>query len=686
MIGRFLNAWTDGWRGWFVLGALLALLVVFPWLVGRNHYLTYVLMTFFIFATFGHAWNLLAGYCGLLSFGNQLYIGIGGFTLGILHYYGGVNAWLGLVVGGAVAAAMAWLLVIPISNRFAGRRVWGPVGIGVALWIVYEILIATDPAWDVFGDAYIRRVVILLLIFLGALPLLRLQGAYFAVATWLIAAAVGSVFNEWKVVGAGGGLQIRTDTTLELRYYVGLLILAASTLVIWYLLKSRYGLALTAVRDDEEAATTVGIDIRKVKALVFVIAGAMTGVAAGLYYIDAVIITPPAAFNVFWSAYFVFVVVAGGMGSLAGPIIGALIYVVLDRILAGATENGLLVLGVASVLFILFLPRGVMGVVNDLRSRARVASGNGRTAVPAPRTLIELLFGRRSAPASAAGATPRKPVKAGPPGVVAAFLVPGSPLPYLVRHNPPWRPLLDGMEAARQALDEAAPDTLIVYSTQWMAVLDELWQARPRIAGVHVDENWYEYGDLPYDLTIDTALTDAAIKGCAAIGIGAKAVDYDQFPIDTGTIVANGFLNPGGRYPLVIAANNLYHDFDATRKLGAMVAEQARRQGKRVAVLGVGGLSGSILRTEIDLAQDRIADPADDIWNRRMLELIAAGDVKAVLEACPAFAREARADMGFKHFAWLVGALGGAWDQATVHGYAPVYGSGAAVIELKPRG
>jgi len=679
MIARTINAWTTGRRGLGLLVVLVAVLIAFPLLAGRNHYFTYVLMTFFVFATFGHAWNLLAGYCGLLSFGNQLYIGIGGFTLGILHYYGQVNVWVGMIAGGLAAAVMAWLLAIPISDRFAGRRIWAPVAIAVVLWIVYEILIVLDPAWDVFGSAYIRRVSILLLIFLGALPLLRLQGAYFAVATWLIAAAVGSVFTEWKVVGAGGGLQIKTDTTLELRYYVGLVLLAASTLVIWYLLRSRYGLALTAVRDDEEAARTVGIDIRRVKGLVFVVAGGMTGLAACLYYIDAVIITPAAAFNVFWSAYFVFVVVAGGMGTLSGPIVGAIIYVTIDRVLSGFTQHGLMVLGVASILVILFLPRGVMGLINGLNSRAH---GRAMLSTSRPRSILGLLF--NSSPATNALAR-RAESPSGSPGVVAAYIVPGSPLPHFVRHNPPWAPLVRGFGAVQKSLDELKPDALVIYSTQWIAVLDQLWQSRAHLAGVHVDENWHEFGELPYEMKIDTALTEAAVRACAAIGIAAKAVDYDGFPIDSGTIVANGFLNPANLYPLVIAANNLYMDFETTRKIGAMIADQARRQGKRIACIGVGGLSGSSFRNEIDLRQDRIASAADDDWNHRILNLLAAGDVKGLLDACPIYAREAKVDMGFKHFAWVLGALGGNWAQATVHAYAPVYGAGAAIVEFRPK-
>jgi 2-aminophenol/2-amino-5-chlorophenol 1,6-dioxygenase alpha subunit len=389
-----------------------------------------------------------------------------------------------------------------------------------------------------------------------------------------------------------------------------------------------------------------------------------------------VIITPTAAFNVFWSAYFVFVVVAGGMGTLAGPIVGALIYVVVDRVLSGFMQHGLIVLGVASVLIILFLPRGVMGLVNDLKAKARATAP--LSAAP-QRTVLEMLFGTRQIPAV------RVAVPAGPPGVVGAFIVPGSPLPCLVRHNPPWLPLLQGFEAARKSIDELAPDAIIIYSTQWIAVLDQLWQARARLVGSHVDENWHEFGELAYDMTIDTALTEAAVAACAGIGVSAKAIDYDQFPIDSGTIGANMLLNPTGRYKLVVAANNLYHDFATTRKIGAVVAEQARRQGKRVVVIGVGGLSGSIFRTELDLRQDRFANPAHDTWNRRMLDLLAGGDVRKAVDAVPNYAREAKVEMGFKHFAFVLGALGGNWRQTAVHAYAPIYGSGAAIVEFRPQ-
>lgn len=268
--------------------------------------------------------------------------------------------------------------------------------------------------------------------------------------------------------------------------------------------------------------------------------------------------------------------------------------------------------------------------------------------------------------------------------VVSAFLVPGNPLPYLKPDNPAWRGLHEGLRAAGAALAASKPDVIAVYSTQWIAVLDQLWQTRKRSKGVHVDENWHEYGELPFDIRADVALTEAIIAATPAFGVRSKPVDYDEFPIDSGTIVANHYLNPRGRLPLVIASNNVYHDWATTEKLAAATVACANKLGRRVALVAVGGLSGSIIREEIDLAQDHIASPQDDAWNRRMLELIEAGDPKAIAAACPKYAQEARVDMGFKHLAWILGGLGGRYASAKVLAYGPTYGSGAAVVEFVP--
>ncbi len=265
--------------------------------------------------------------------------------------------------------------------------------------------------------------------------------------------------------------------------------------------------------------------------------------------------------------------------------------------------------------------------------------------------------------------------------VVSAFLCPGSPLPYVRRDNPPWTTLAAAMERARDALSASEPDTVVIYSTQWFAVLDQLWLTRPHCEGIHVDENWHEYGTLAFSFDIDLTLASAIIESTPSIGIRSKGVDYDEFPVDTGTIVAKNLLNPEGSFEFVVASNNLYHDWDTTAALGRLVAENASKIGRRVAIVGVGGLSGKVFREPIDITKDRIVSEQDDIWNRRVLKLMEAGEYTELMNLCPEFVEAASVDMGFKHFSFLMGATGG-FTGATVHGYGPLYGAGGAVVEF----
>jgi 2-aminophenol/2-amino-5-chlorophenol 1,6-dioxygenase alpha subunit len=268
--------------------------------------------------------------------------------------------------------------------------------------------------------------------------------------------------------------------------------------------------------------------------------------------------------------------------------------------------------------------------------------------------------------------------------IVAAFLFPGQPHPMLKPEIAPWGRLAASARSAAAALDAAQPDSLVIYSTQWIAVLDQLWQTRPHLAGLHVDENWYEWGDLPFDITIDAAFAQACIAGSADIGVRSRPVDFDGFPIDTGTIVAQHFLNAEARRPLVITSNNVYHDWALTERLGGLVRRVADSEGRRVAVIGVGGLSARMYRSPIDPAQDRFADPQDDQANHEILDLLEAGDAAGLREAAARMAAERPVDSGLKHLAFLLGALGGEFRGARVHGYEPIYGTGAAIAEFAP--
>jgi 2-aminophenol/2-amino-5-chlorophenol 1,6-dioxygenase alpha subunit len=265
---------------------------------------------------------------------------------------------------------------------------------------------------------------------------------------------------------------------------------------------------------------------------------------------------------------------------------------------------------------------------------------------------------------------------------VAAFLVPGLPHPLLKPDNLPWGQLGAAYQRAGRSMASARPDTIILYSTQWLAVLDELWQTRPHLKGVHVDENWYEYGDLPFDMRIDTELAHACVAATRTIGVTSKPVNYDGFPIDTGTIVADSYLNEAG-VPLTLCSNNIYHDWDTTVRLGRLAADTAEQMGRRYALVGVGGLSAAMFREEINIRNDRLHDAEADRWNRTILDLLERGEIEGLKRALPDYAREAKPDMGFKHMAFLLGGLKERFFGARVHGYGPIYGSGAAVVEFR---
>ncbi|WXL27884.1 tRNA U-34 5-methylaminomethyl-2-thiouridine biosynthesis protein [Ectopseudomonas mendocina] len=268
--------------------------------------------------------------------------------------------------------------------------------------------------------------------------------------------------------------------------------------------------------------------------------------------------------------------------------------------------------------------------------------------------------------------------------IVSAFMLPGSPLPLLKPDAPNWQQHRRAIEQAGQQLKASQPDVVLIYSTQWFAVLDEIWLTRARSQDVHVDENWHEFGDMPYDIVSDVELAQACVARCKAQGINARGADYQGFPIDTGTIVATTLLGVGTEdIPVVVASNNLYDDAAATAKLAALAVECAAEQGKRVAVVGVGGLSGGLISRDMEAADDHFEKPEDDRLNRRVLELIKAGNQSALLSELPEYCQEAKADMGLKHLHFILGALEERYMGADVLHYGPIYGGGAATLAFK---
>jgi branched-chain amino acid transport system permease protein len=287
-----------------VIGILLLVAAISaPWWAERS---SQRLLTEFLYVlALAQMWNLLAGYGGLLSVGQQGFIGIGGYCLVVLGLEFGVNPFLIVPLAGVVTA----LVAIPT-----------------------------------------------------AAVLFRLRGAYFAVGTWVVAEVFRLLVANTASVGGGSGTSItrtvmgvpawwRESTTLWIALALG----AGATLAVYFLLRSRHGLALTAVRDSEPAAESLGISVSRVKWFVYIASAAGCGMVGALIFITKLRISPEAALF--------FVVIIGGIGTIEGPIIGTLVYFLLREFLSDYGSWYLIVLGSVAVAFMLWIPRGIWGLV-----------------------------------------------------------------------------------------------------------------------------------------------------------------------------------------------------------------------------------------------------------------------------------------------------------------------------------
>jgi len=266
--------------------------------------------------------------------------------------------------------------------------------------------------------------------------------------------------------------------------------------------------------------------------------------------------------------------------------------------------------------------------------------------------------------------------------VVKGYIMPGMPHVMLPRESAGRTELRNACRAAGAGVQEVRPDVLVIFSTQWVSVLGHLLQARANPEGLHVDENWYDLGNLPYDFRTDLELAYRTIELGTAAGLQVRPVDYEGFPVDTGTLVALSFLNPKNEIPVVCISCNIYSGRDEEMKLGKAAADAVRALGRRAVAIASTGLSGHYFTREITDDQDRIVSDEDDALNRRLLDLIAAGKSAEAMDLVPEYAAKTGADMQFKSYYWLMGALGSIGAKGRVLGYGSIWGSGAAVVEF----
>ncbi|QBK30191.1 branched-chain amino acid ABC transporter permease [Roseitalea porphyridii] len=304
--------------------ALLGVAIVLPAFASRS--LIQDLFFILTMLTLAQLWNLLAGYSGLVSVGQQAFVGFGAYMLFGATILWGVN---------------------PVAALFLSG--------------VFALLLAIPTAFFVF----------------------RLSGAYFAIGTWVVAEVVRLSVAQWQAVGGGTGTSLPRDARDKmwgvewiealfdvrasaardiLAYWLALALAAATIGGIYWFLRTRRGLALAALRDNVEAAKSVGVDAARMKWIVFLVAAFGAGIAGGLIFLQNGRISPDSAFAVTqWTAFVIFIVVIGGIGTLEGPIVGVLVFFFLQELLADYGAVYLIVLGLLGIVIMLFAPTGLWG-------------------------------------------------------------------------------------------------------------------------------------------------------------------------------------------------------------------------------------------------------------------------------------------------------------------------------------
>jgi branched-chain amino acid transport system permease protein len=290
--------------------AIVVVLASVPWWAEVS--VTRTMVTFFTLLALAQMWNLLAGYAGLVSIGQQAYIGLGAYGLWLIGDVMGLHPFIAVFAAGLLAVVVA----LPVAP----------------------------------------------LIF-------RLRGGYFSIGTWVIAEIVRLVVSNIQATGGGSGKTVLSaarlpiDTRITGTYLLALFVAVGSILLVYFLLRSRTGLALTAIRDNDIAAQSSGVNVFRSKLLVWVLAAYVCGVIGAVVALNLLRIQPAAAFSINWTAYALFIVVIGGFGTIEGPIIGAVLYFALLQSLSQYGTLYMLLLGIVAVIMATVAPRGIWGFV-----------------------------------------------------------------------------------------------------------------------------------------------------------------------------------------------------------------------------------------------------------------------------------------------------------------------------------
>jgi branched-chain amino acid transport system permease protein len=317
-----------GWKAVILWLGLAAVLAVLP-LLGLPRTWILFLFLFFIYLALANMWNLLSGYCGLISLCQPAFIGLAGYAL-VIFTWNGLPVYLG-IAGGALAAGL-----------FAAI-------ISVAVF--------------------------------------RLRGIYFAIGTLVVPEALRVIFLLWRPVGEqihgkGAGYMLKglNEVSMTHIYWLAILVGIASLFVMRLILSSKMGLGLAAIRDNDKAASSSGINIFALKLFAFMISAAISAIAGAVFFMFQGYISPESGFSMKWTMTMILATVIGGISTEAGPVIGTVVIVFLHFVLARYAGVSLIIQGVLLILIMLLAPQGIMGFIRNnriYRSFSRSEAVNG---------------------------------------------------------------------------------------------------------------------------------------------------------------------------------------------------------------------------------------------------------------------------------------------------------------------
>jgi branched-chain amino acid transport system permease protein len=273
-----------------------------------------LLAGFFTLLAIAEMWNLMAGYAGLVSIGQQAFVGLGAYGLYVFADLVGLHPILAIAVTAVVV---------------------GLIAVGTSFFIF------------------------------------RLDGGYFAIGTWVMAEVFRLAIVSEKAVGAGTGVSIHSlavfgaQGRLAITYWLALGVGFGAVAICALIMRSRLGLALRSIRDSEVAARSLGVNVFRIKVIVYLIAAIGCSIAGSVTYMNLLRIQPSAAFGVSWTAWAIFIVIIGGLGRVEGPVFGAIVFIALRELLADYGGAYLILLGLIAISISIMAPRGLWGFVES---------------------------------------------------------------------------------------------------------------------------------------------------------------------------------------------------------------------------------------------------------------------------------------------------------------------------------